>query len=278
MRIIVTAAFLFASLGSLTPEVVAHGSKDEFEGSRLPVNEVVTGPIDGGIREDVPDKLKARFAKWKAELLSTEFGKKQWSRYAEDHNFLLIIRVDRERGRGAGTDKFLWDQDGNFVGATITLGSELDEGYPPPVYYPVLNALQPDPLAPSISPSTLAAAKLSHELGHVEQTASTSMDLLQLQSRLVPQYVSIFLKNGLNRNDKRLVDLEKQIGGTPTSIWEGREYTSELDTMRYVAQRFNVENGLCAVLKRVRRNLDDYGRSYEKNFADLPEFSGVECR
>ena len=96
---------------------------------------IVKAPIDGGIREDVPDKYRARFEKWKAELRSTDFGRRQWDTYADNKLFLLTIKVSASRGKGAGTDQFLWTEDGKFVGATITLGAELDEGYPPPTYY-----------------------------------------------------------------------------------------------------------------------------------------------
>ena len=40
----------------------------------------------------------------------------------------------------------------------------------------------------------------------------------------MPQYNKIFLSNGRNANDPRLIELAKQIGGTPVEIWEDREY------------------------------------------------------
>jgi len=248
-----------------------------FETETIPVVEIAPPPSEPGIREDVPDKYRVKYEKWKAELLSTDFGRQQWQSYSANRHFLLVIRVDASRGMGAGTDKFTWDEDGNFVGATITLGSELDTGFPPPTYYPVLNALTPDPGAPVVRSSVIAAAKLSHEIGHVEQAAAANVKLMQLQSKLIPQYVSIFLKNGFDRGDKRLLDLERQMGGTPTSIWADREFTSELDTMRYIGQRLDIENGLCRVLKKVRKNLTDYAGEHEKAFESAPELSSSIC-
>ena len=99
---------------------------------------IVKTPTDGGIREDVPVKFKERYEKWKAELLSTEFGRQQWDYYANNKGFILTIKLSGKKDKGAGTENYLWDDMGNFVGATITLGDELNEGFPNPIYYPVL--------------------------------------------------------------------------------------------------------------------------------------------
>ena len=112
--------------------------------------------------------------------------------------------MSEDRKKGAGTDKFLWDDEGRFVGATITLGANIDEGYPNPIYYPVLNSLSSDSASYSISGRILAATKISHEIGHVNQAATANMKFLQLQNKLMPEYISIFLKNGLNTRMKSL--------------------------------------------------------------------------
>ena len=85
---------------------------------------IVKRPTDGGIREDIPSKYRDRYDKWKTELRSTEFGRQEWDTYANNKNFVLTITVSGDKGKGAGTDKFLWDDEGDFVGATITLGPE----------------------------------------------------------------------------------------------------------------------------------------------------------
>src|SRR5262245_55297027 len=104
-------------------------------------DQVIPTPTDGGIRLDIPDKYKDRFERWKDELLSTAFGRSQWDAYANNKEFILTIKVSGSRGKGAGTDTYLWDDSGKFVGATITLGDDLDKGYPNPIYYPVMNSL-----------------------------------------------------------------------------------------------------------------------------------------
>jgi hypothetical protein len=232
--------------------------------------------MDGGIREEVPARYRGRFDKWKAELLATEFGKGQWESYSQDPRFVLTVRVTDERGKGAGTDKFVWDHDGHLIGATITLGSELDGGVPTPVYYPVLNALSPTTGVPAVPPAVVAAAKLSHEIGHVEQASRMAVGSLQLEDRLVPKYIDIFLHNGLNPQDRRLVDLREQLGGTPTELWEDREYNSEVVAMRYLSQRLPNDE-ICRVLKRVRENLEEYGQAFEPRFGLEKEFSARSC-
>ena len=238
---------------------------------------IVPTPTDGGIKEDIPAKYKDRYEKWKAELLSTDWGKAQWERYANDTTFVLRIVVSGDRKRGAGTDKLQWDDSGLFVGATITLGADLDEGYPNPIYYPVLNSLSPDSTTHAISGRLLAATKMSHEIGHVNQAAKANMKFLQLQNRLMPVYNSIFLKNGLNTKDNKLVDLATQMGGTPVEIWESREYWSEVNAMLFLNARINKETFYCHVFNKIKRNLENYARDYEAFFEQHPEFSRSSC-
>ena len=49
----------------------------------------------------------------------------------------------------------------------------------------------------------------------------------KLENRLIPVYNQIQLSNGHNVSDPRLVDLARQMGGTPVEIWEDREYWGE---------------------------------------------------
>ncbi len=238
---------------------------------------IVATPTDGGIKEEVPAKFRDRYERWKSELLSTEYGRAQWEKYATNKNFVLTIAVTGDRKKGAGTDKFLWDESGRFVGATITLGADLDEGYPNPIYYPVLNSLSSDSNTYSISGRILAATKISHEIGHVNQAATANMQFLQLQNKLMPEYISIFLKNGLNTKDKKLVELADQMGGTPVEIWESREYWSEVNAMLYLDARINKEDFYCHVFNKIRRNLETYARDYEPRFGQHPEFSASPC-
>ncbi|MGE3384572.1 MAG: hypothetical protein AB7L70_16655 [Pyrinomonadaceae bacterium] len=247
------------------------GHAHEFEWTIAP------RPVDGGIREEVPSKYRDRFEKWKSELLSTEFGREQWNKYAGNKNFILRIVVSGTRKKGAGTDKFVWDDTGRLIGATITLGSKLDEGFPNPIYYPVLNSLSLEAKAIPVNGRILAATKISHELGHVNQASAGSMKDLQLQNRLMPEYVSIFLSNGLNTRDKKLVDLAIQMGGTPVEIWESREYISEVNAMLFLNDRISGESFYCQVFNKIRWNLQTYAPGYERHFGAQPEFSGSPC-
>jgi len=233
--------------------------------------------IDGGIREEVPPKYRERFEEWKTDLLSTDFGREQWDRYANNKNFILRIVVAGSRERGAGTDKFVWDETGRLIGATITLGAKIDEGFPSPIYYPVLNSLSFENKAVSVDGRILAATKISHELGHVNQASAANMKDLQLQNRLTPQYVSIFLSNGLDTSDKQLVDLARQMGGTPIEIWENREYLSEVNAMLYLDERISNEPFYCQVFNKIRRNLQTYAPGYQVHFGARPEYSGSTC-
>ena len=267
----------FASLDpSFYPEPV--GDIKPFEDSDVDyAGHVVKTPTDGGIMVDVPDKYKDKFEAWKAELLSTDFGRQQWDQYANNKNFILTINISNKKGKGAGTDKYLWDDSGKLVGATITLGEEIEKGYPDPIYYPVMNSLSSDNTTYTISGKILAATKLSHEIGHVNQTAKANRNVLLVQSKLMPEYTSIFLSNGRDPNDKKLVEMAKQMGGTPVEIWESREYWSEVNAMLYLKERISKEDFYCFVFNKIKRNLDEYAKDYEQRFDRYSKFTGSPC-
>lgn len=231
-----------------------------------PIVEIVSTPTDGGIREDVPKKYRDRYEKWKAELLATDYGRSQWESWANNKAFVLTIKVSGDKGKGAGTDKFQWDNEGNFVGATITLGPQIDSGFPNPIYYPVLNSLSTDQSSYLISGRILAATKFAHELGHVAQAATANHQTIEKQSKLIPEYTSIFLKNGHNTRDEKLVRLAEQIGGTPIEIWESREYWSEVAAMKYLSERIKDESYYCFVFSKIRNNVANYAREYVDRF------------
>ena len=221
-----------------------------------------------GIKEDVPREFADRYAKWKAELLATEYGREQWNKYADRKDFLLTIVVSRDRKFGAGTDDFEWDDAGRLVAATITLGKDLERGFPGPVYYPVMNSLASYGAFPAEG-NILAGAKIAHEIGHVDQTADTDAHLFQKQSKLINSYYRIFLKNGYNTEDPRLVDLVKELGASPMQIWESREYWSEVDALRYLAERIGGDPARCTVFDRARRNIAEYAGQYGDRFKNL---------
>ena len=235
-------------------------------GYGFPTIEIVPTPVDGGIREEIPRKYADRYAKWKAELLSTEFGRSQWEAWANNKSFVLTIKISGDKGKGAGTDKFQWDEQGNFVGATITLGNNIESGYPNPIYYPVLNSLSAERSAYLISGRVLAATKFSHELGHVAQAATASHQLIEKQTKLIPEYTSIFLKNGHNTRDQKLLALAAELGGTPIEIWESREYWSEVTAMKFLRERIKDESYYCFVFNKIRDNVTTYAREYVDRF------------
>lgn len=262
---------------SLTSTGILLANNSYHSGSDLPEMIIVKTPVDGGIKEDIAAKYQVRYDRWKAELLATDFGREQWDKYANNKGFVLTITISNKKGKGAGTDKYLWDESGNFVGATITLGDELNEGYPNPIYYPVMNSLSANETSYSISGKILAAAKISHEFGHVNQTAKANRAFMQLQNSLMPVYTSIFLKNGRNTGDKKLVDLAQQMGGTPVEIWESREYWSEVNALRFLNERISKEEYHCFVFNKIKQNIETYAKEYEHRFDGESEYSNSPC-
>jgi len=224
---------------------------------------------EGGIKEVIPAKYSARYLAWKKDFLSTEAGREQWDIYAKNPDFTLTITVARDNAEGAATGKYRWDSSGKLVAATITLGSRLDNGYPNPIYFPVMNSLMSTESYVPISGNTLAATKIAHEFGHVIRTAQVDSHLYQLQGQLIPQYNKIFLTNGRKAGDPKLEDLAQQMGGTPVMIWEDREYWGETNAMLYLRDRITSDDMRCSLFNRIRHSVDLYAKKYEKRFFDI---------
>jgi hypothetical protein len=270
------AVLVLVVMVSLTTPTWAFAGGSHHDDSKIQMITVKT-PVDGGIREDIAARYRARYDRWKAELLATEFGREQWARYEGDKGFVLTITISGKQGKGAGTDKYLWDESGKFVGATITLGDQLNEGYPNPIYYPVMNSLSTGATTYTINGRILAAAKISHEFGHVNQTSAANYTQMSLQNSLIPVYTSIFLKNGRDVRDAKLVELAAKMGGTPVEIWESREYWSEVNALQYLNERISGEDYHCFVLNRIRHNIETYAKEYEPRFDSQADFANSPC-
>jgi hypothetical protein len=224
-----------------------------------------------GIREEVPARYLARYQQWKREFLATETGRQQWAYYQTNQNFSLTLVVTRDNAEGGTTSNYKWSTDGKLIAATITLGCRLDDGFPNPVYFPVMNSLVPSETARKIAGETLAATKMAHEFGHVNRTASGDAVLYQLQSQLMPEYNEIFLSNGRDASDPRLVELTKRMGGTPVEIWEDREYWGETNAMLFLRDRFSEDGFRCQLFSRIKRSVDLYAPGYEERFFNIAQ-------
>jgi YD repeat-containing protein len=225
----------------------------------------------GGLVEAIPAKYKERYQVWKNDLLSTEAGRAQWEAYTSNTHFMLTIVISDDDRHGAGTGSYKWDDAGQLVAATITLGSRIDEGYPNPIYYPVMYSLSPLSESFPVEGNVLAAAKIAHELGHVKQAASTGGELYRLQNQLMPLYNQTLLSNGRNTHDKRLTELEQRMGGTPVQIWENREYWGEVNAMLFLRERFKNEEQQRALCTRVRRTVELYAKDYAERFEQVTQ-------
>ncbi len=219
-----------------------------------------------GIKEIIPKQFLSKYQKWKDELLATEYGRKIWNDYATRQDFLLTIRVEGSRKFGAGTDDFEWDDNGQLVAATVTLGKDLDKGVPDPVYYPVMNSLSAFGNSHVVDASILASTKLAHEIGHVSFTAKANSSVFRRQNKLMDNYYKIFLGNGFNTRDPRLTSLEKELGAQPIAIWEDREYWSEVGALHFLVERLGNETFYCSILNKLKRNVADHARNYKDRF------------
>lgn len=229
----------------------------------------------GGIREVIDNRYKSRYQMWKSEFLSTDIGRAQWEMYAHHPRLVLTITISGDNVHGASTGRYKWNDSGELIAATIALGSQVNEGYPSSVYYPVMNALEPFESKQLIGGSVLAATKLAHEFGHVMKIASTPESLYHLQVQLVPIYNKIFLSNGYNVNDPQLVEIAKKMGGNPVEIWEDREYWGEANAMLFLRDRVAKERFHCRLFNKIKRTVEEYAKGYEERFAEIAKAQGA---
>jgi len=218
----------------------------------------------GGIKEVIADEFISRYLEWKREFLSTEIGRRQWEFYARHPSFLVTITVSEDVGGGARTNQYQWDESDEMTSATITLGSQIDKGFPEPAYYPVINALKPTASSPRIGGRILAAAKIAHEFGHLNRAVSASGALYRLQSRLTPVYNSIFQNNGFDTEDPRLIEVAREMGGTPVEIQADGEYWGEVNAMQYLGERISKESHRRWFVSRFKENIKRYATCRER--------------
>jgi len=64
---------------------------------------------------------------------------------------------------------------------------------------------------------------------------------------LTPLYNAIFLSNGYNTCDPRLIELAREMGGSSMEMWVHSEYWAEANVMLYLRDRITEE--------RLRRSL-----------------------
>lgn len=277
---------LFSSLAWLAPIARSHArplaktsdTLERISGETLSTSTRASSaaPSDsGGIREALSDKHQKRYQEWKTEFLSTDIGRAQWEMYAHHPRLVLTITVSDSNPEGAGTGKYKWNEAGELVAATITLGRHVDQGFPSSVYYPVMNALEPFESARLIGGNVLAATKIAHEFGHVMRIAGTPESLYKLQVQLVPVYNKIFLSNGHNVNDPRLVELAQKMGGNPVEIWEDREYWGEANAMMFLRDRVAKEKFHCRLFGKIKQAVEEYAKDYEERFAEIAKSQGA---
>jgi hypothetical protein len=255
---------------SLLPLVAQYHGVIANANSQTPAKKPHVGN-SGGIREEVPPKYVARYQHWKQEFLSTETGRQQWTSYQNNPNFILTVVVTRDNPEGGTTGGYEWNEDGKLIAATITLGCRLDRGVPNPIYFPVMNSLLRSETTRNIGGETMAATKMAHEFGHVNRTAKGDSVLYQLQLQLMPEYNRIFLSNGRDVSDPRLIELVRKMGATPVEIWEDREYWGETNAMLYLRDRFAEDSLRCLLFSRIKRSVELYAPGYEERFLNIAQ-------
>jgi hypothetical protein len=276
IRLITLLLIIVAVVCLANFSLVRSSAKTESKSSRASSpsisDEDLTGP---GLKEVVDLRYEKRYAEWKNEFLAADIGRAQWELYAKHPHLTITITISPENKHGAGTGNYKWNDKGELIAATIFLGNRIDEGYPSSIYYPVMNSLAPYESRQLISRNVLAATKMAHEFGHVMKIAETPESLYKLQLKLVPVYNKIFLSNGHNANDPRLLDLAKEMGGNPVEIWEDREYWGEANAMLYLRDRVAKESFNCRLFHKIKRLVEQYAKPYEDRFTEIAKSRGV---
>lgn len=228
-------------------------------------------PLKGGIYEIIPAESQINYNNWKAEFLSTDYGKNLWEKYSKNKNFTLTIKIAGKGNKGGQTADYQWDENGLLIGATIYLGGRINKGIPDAIYYPVMNSINEFNDRKEISGTTLAATKMAHEFGHINRTIETNQEKFKTQNKLMPIYNSIFLKNGYNTSDQKLIDLANQMGGTPIQIWEDREYWGEASAMSFLLEKTKNKYFYCSLINKINENVSNYATDYKERFNKISQ-------
>ena len=187
----------------------------------------------------------------------------------DDHYFRRLAK----RGNDG---QIRWDDSGSLIAATIALGPEIDEGYPNPAYYPVLNSLKRLKSKLTVW-HILAAAKIAHEFDHVNQ-ASAGGPRYRLHSEIAHAYNAILLSNGHNTRDARLIELAREPGRAPVELREEREYLAEENTMRYLLDRITKGATRRMLLNSVKQTIGRYATNFGIRFTLMNGPWGMRCR
>ena len=217
------------------------------------------------IKETIPQCYKKKYEQWKAEYLSTYVGQQEWQKFDHDRNFDLTITVTKEKGRGAEVINLQWSAEGELIAATIVLGSALDSGYPGAFNYPVLCSLDPGSLSKGVPSDVLAASKLAHEFGHINNIARVGAATYNQQNDFIRQYNRIFFHNGMNAKDPRLLELLSRMGGSPVDIMRDREHEAEASSALYLKERLRTLNLNRPLSRSVGAAIELYEKIYQRS-------------
>jgi len=220
--------------------------------------------VPRGIREAIRDKYKKRYEAWKNEFLSTETGRSQWQKYTNSTTFLLTITVSDDQPHDARTERYEWTSAGTLSAATITLGRRIDEGYPSIESYPVIGSLA-GTLKSASRRKILAASKIAHEFGHVNQAIASNE--FQRQRQLIHSYVTLKLTKDHERYVRQLTDLAQQLGATPVRVWTDWECLAEANTLLYLRDKVSQSLVPLSLIQVIDRNIKRSTKSCAKCLA-----------
>jgi hypothetical protein len=86
----------------------------------------------------------------------------------------------------------------------------------------------------------------------------------RLQSQLAAAYITMFLSNNHNTRDPQLIELEREMGGTPGEQCENGEYSAEANAMLYLNNRVIIERLRRAVFNGIRHTTELYAKGFER--------------
>jgi len=206
-----------------------------------PTGEIINEPTN------LDEKYRNRYEDWKKAFLSTKAGQVQWDKYANDKNFTLNITLtDRGsdlKNQGAETGNYAFDKSGTVVGATITLGNNIGGGVAGPSSdYPVQSSLT------NADAHTIAAAKIAHEFGHVEDARAQGTIFYQQemvldtyrsrQDQLTAQGASPQARGNDPALQRIAQQFQTQFGMTMDQLGNAREIRAERATLPYLRDRY----------------------------------------
>jgi RHS repeat-associated protein len=226
-----------------------------------------TDPTGEDIDDSSLNKNK-NYQGWKKAYLSTNAGRSEWDKYANDHSITITISMGTNAGGKEGAETTpTFDSKGRLTSATIVLGTNfakndrLDS-----TDYPVTSSLvqSAEHSNSTIDRTTRAVDFLAHEFGHVDDDQKQGALWVQ-QTELMKQNLEGYGKEGQAWfNTSQYQKIVSELGDTPANISTQREVRADGAVIPVLRDYYAKGAGHGSMPSRVKQAIQNYEKAHPR--------------